>query len=363
MHKSRHHPILDRQPQLRAAADAAGFECLDTDWRGLSAMYRFQCREGHLFQRTLQTFGRALEAKCPLCAAASNFGRLRELSRQNGVTCLEPHWLGWDAPHRFQCEAGHAWNRKGNKALQRIGCAVCGRDAGYRRRRDDLLQRIHQTAASRGGQCLDTASPRGQRTFLFRCGAGHEWEAAGVDVLRRTWCPECARLRKVEGYRHPDGLERLQRKAAERGGACLADTYGGLGVRYRFRCAEGHEWLTTGGKVMLGSWCGVCANLNKRLGIEAAHQAARERGGECLTSVYQNTTKKMHWLCHRGHDWHAPFASIRAGHWCAQCAHMARITNPKSLAVMRYRVMDLPVDDRGVPHKPRRRATQAAVKT
>jgi len=362
MHKSRLHPILDRQPQLRATADAAGFECLDSDWRGLSAMYRFQCGAGHLFDRTLQTFGRARETKCPVCTAEANFTRLRALSQEAGVQCLESHWLGWDRPHRFQCQAGHTWTRNGNKALDRTGCPVCGRDAGYRRRRDDLLTRIHQTAAARGGVCLDTASPRGQRVFRFRCGAGHEWNAPGADVLRRTWCPECARLRKVEGYRHPDGLERLQRKAAERGGACLADTYHGLGMRYRFRCAEGHEWLTTGGKILLGSWCGVCANVNKRLGIAAAHQAARERGGQCLSSSYVNTTKKLHWLCHRGHDWYAPFASIRAGHWCAQCAHIARITNADSLARMRYRVAPLPVDERGAPPKLRKRPALAAAK-
>ncbi len=362
MHKSRPHPILDRQPQLRATADAAGFECLDSDWRGLSAMYRFQCRAGHRFDRTLQTFGRARETKCPVCTAEANFTRLRALSQEAGVQCLELHWLGWDRPHRFQCEAGHRWTRNGNKALDRTGCPVCGRDAGYRRRRDDLLTRIHQTAAARGGVCLDTASPRGQRVFRFRCGAGHEWNAPGADVLRRTWCPECARLRKVEGYRHPDGLERLQRKAAERGGACLSDAYHGLGVRYRFRCTEGHEWLTTGGKILLGSWCGVCANVNKRLGIEAAHHAARERGGQCLSSSYVNTTKKLHWLCHRGHDWYAPFASIRAGHWCAQCAHIARITKADSLARMRYRVAPLPVDERGAPQKLRKRPTLEALK-
>jgi len=75
-----------------------------------------------------------------------------------------------------------------------------------------------------------------------------------------------------------------------------------------------------------------------------------------------NTTKKLHWLCHRGHDWYAPFASIRAGHWCAQCAHIARITNADSLARMRYRVAPLPVDERGAPQKLRKRPALAAAK-
>ncbi|MFD4836906.1 hypothetical protein ACFWP0_05315 [Achromobacter sp. NPDC058515] len=338
MQNNGQHPILDRHAHLRAAADDAGFECLDSNWRGLSATYRFRCREGHLFQRTLQTFGNARETKCPECVAEANLGRLSERGLECGVRCLEPRWLGWNTPHRFQCEAGHAWSRSGQKALNHVGCAACGREAGYQRKRNNVLERLHQLAAARGGCCLSTTSAAGQRIFRFRCSEGHEWDAAGSDVLRRTWCPSCARLRKVQGYRHKDGLERLRRKAAEHGGQCLSDTYGGVEEFHRFRCAHGHEWSTTGGKILLGNWCGACANDRKRLGIEAAQAAAIERGGQCLSTVYRNTSTKLRWLCHRGHEWHAGLASIRAGHWCPQCAHMARIINAGSLAWMRYRV-------------------------
>ncbi|WP_124599269.1 hypothetical protein [Burkholderia sp. Bp8963] len=338
------HPILDRIPRLRAAADQHGFDCLDHVWKGLSAMHRFRCRQGHVFERTLQTFGRTRHSKCPACSAQAHMSRLSELVRNAGVRCLEPHWLGWDVPHRFACDQGHTWSRTGNKALRHAGCPHCGRAAGYRRRLAEGLVQLQKTAVAHGGACLSTVYTGGAGRYRFRCAQGHEWDAQGADVARRTWCPTCARLRKVTDYRLSDGLARLQHMAARRGGLCLSDTYTGVGSRYRFRCAQGHEWETLGRRILRGGWCGPCANEKKRLGIAAAHEAAQKNGGQCLSTTYRNTTTKLHWLCERGHSWHACLATIRAGHWCAECAHMARIRNPNSKAWKRYRAVPLDTD-------------------
>lgn len=78
-------PILDRDPELRAAAQRSGFTCLDQHWRGVSASYRFQCGPGHVFQRTLQTFGKARRAKCRECVAEECLATLHALSAQSGV--------------------------------------------------------------------------------------------------------------------------------------------------------------------------------------------------------------------------------------------------------------------------------------
>ncbi|WP_155274257.1 hypothetical protein [Pseudomonas chlororaphis] len=333
------HPVLDRLPRLRAAADQHGFECLDDTWKGLSAMYRFRCVQGHAFQRTLQTFGRSRELKCPECVADAHWARVHALALAAGVQCLELQWLGWKVAHRFRCKEGHVWSRVGNRALQNTDCPHCGRSSSYERKRVASLARLREVAAERGGRCLATAYAGSNHPYRFRCAAGHEWEALGGDVLRRTWCPECARLRKVEGYRHLDGLERLLGKAAAHGGRCLSDTYLGAQALYRFRCSQGHEWEAPGKRILRGGWCLKCAYDKKRLTLEDAHTAAKARGGQCLSTTYIRVSVKLHWLCDRGHSWHAPLAAIRAGHWCAECAHMARITNPKSKARMRYKVV------------------------
>ncbi|MCW7536722.1 hypothetical protein OOT46_02490 [Aquabacterium sp. A7-Y] len=135
----------------------------------------------------------------------------------------------------------------------------------------------------------------------------------------------------------PDGLQRLRQRAASNGGECLAGEYLGTQARYRFRCAKGHEWETTGNKVLLGAWCQPCTFDAKRLSIDDAHAAARARGGLCLSDRYVNVSVKLHWRCDRGHEWDAPFSTIRAGHWCRQCANLAMISNGNSKARLRYR--------------------------
>lgn len=338
------HPILDHLPRLRTAADRHGFECLDDTWNGLSAMYRFRCVQGHEFRRTLQTFGRSRELKCPECVADAHWARVHAVALAAGVQCLELQWLGWNVVHRFRCKEGHVWSRVGNRALQSTDCPHCGRSSGYERKRAASLARLREVAAERGGQCLATAYTGSNHPYRFRCAAGHEWEALGGDVLRRTWCPECARLRKVEDYRHEDGLERLRRKAAAQGGRCLSETYLGGRIQYRFRCSRGHEWDALGKRILRGAWCLTCAYDKKRLTIEDAHAAALARGGQCLSKTYTRVSVKLHWVCHRGHSWHAPFAAIRAGRWCRECAYMARITDRKSKARRRYRAVPLEMD-------------------
>ena len=56
------------------------------------------------------------------------------------------------------------------------------------------------------------------------------------------------------------------------------------------------------------------------LTIEDMHRIAAERGGKCLSTVYDNTKTKIEWECAKGHQWHATPSMIRQGQWCRQCS-------------------------------------------
>jgi hypothetical protein len=50
-------------------------------------------------------------------------------------------------------------------------------------------------------------------------------------------------------------------------------------------------------------------------------QAARAKGGRCLSTKYENSKTKMEWECKLGHRWSARFADIKTqGSWCRMCA-------------------------------------------
>jgi len=59
-------------------------------------------------------------------------------------------------------------------------------------------------------------------------------------------------------------------------------------------------------------------NDNKRT-IEACHELAKDRGGECLETEYISSKHKMRWRCHNGHEFEKMAYQIEKGAWCKYC--------------------------------------------
>lgn len=330
------HPVLDLHPQWRAYADLHGLTCLDDSWRGWRHRYTISCAKGHTSRKHLNQWTRA-DQPCSQCAAADRMARLQAAAAGIGARCLDERWLGAQARYRFVCQHGHEWSRPWAKCFVAMRCATCQHEAGRQAKmRHDGLAALQQAAGSRGGSCeADTYLGVAAR-YGFRCGQGHRWDAAGGEVLRGRWCLDCAHEAKQTTYRLPDGLERLRAAAASKGGSCLASSYVGAKARYLFRCQKNHEWHGQGAAVLRGAWCLKCAQDARRLTLTDAQHAAADRGGQCLSEAYINNATKMQWVCSRGHAWHAALATIRAGHWCKQCASMDMITRRNSKAARKY---------------------------
>ncbi len=334
------HPIVDRYAGLGDKLASLGFQCLDQVWRGRSANYRFQCQQRHAFTRNLQGVLVTRHPKCPECVGLDHTARLHALAGDAAAVCLEAAWLGYDAMHRFRCVKGHAWTRKGCVIhAKTLRCPACSAQATRRRQwLADGLQRLKRAAAARGGQCLATDYQGARNRYRFRCDQGHEWESKGTTILHQeAWCPWCFYARTTQSKLLSDGLPRIHAAARDRGGECLDATYAGTNATYRFRCASGHEWSAKGASILVGGWCRACFDSRRRLGMEVAHKMAADRGGRCLSTEYVTALSKLHWLCHRGHAWYAPISSIRRGCWCAECAHMNKLSSRTSKARLRYR--------------------------
>jgi hypothetical protein len=65
-------------------------------------------------------------------------------------------------------------------------------------------------------------------------------------------------------------------------------------------------------------------------------RVAIERGGKCCSISYANVDTKMIWECHRGHFWIAPPMRVLTGSWCPLCARLDRICRPGSAARYKY---------------------------
>jgi hypothetical protein len=330
------HEMLRR---LRAAAQEAGMQCLFTEWMDATAMYAFQCINGHQFTRQANTVYAAPLA-CKECRDQEMFQRAHHAAQAKGGKCLEDRYLGGSVPHRFVCTHGHEWAVIPYRvAIHGSWCKQCAIvERGRRKALADGLERLQHLAAQHGGICLSDVYTTTAAHYRFRCDMGHEWETAGHIVLAGGWCRQCEC--KIRGLRArlTDGLARLQQIANDKGGDCLTEEYAGTDAHYRFRCQNGHEWDAIGNKIVMGSWCMTCIHDSYKLRIELMHQIAQERGGMCLSDHYVNARTKLEWECHRGHRWHARPNGICSGAWCPECAHLNKVISPTSKAREKYQL-------------------------
>ncbi|XNL06923.1 hypothetical protein Q2T91_11185 [Ralstonia pseudosolanacearum] len=249
--------------------------------------------------------------------------RVRERLSERGHELLDTEWRGWNASYRFRCAHGHETSRTGSHASRfLIECPTC-RDA-------EKLARLQQVARQAGGECLSSIYVGRSAMHRFRCGHGHEFEARASKVIEGSWCRHCARLKHRQTIRDPNGLARLQETARQRGGECLSRTYTRLADAYRFRCADGHEWSTSGQEITRGAWCGLCAYKARseaylrKDGLAELHRLAQDHGGECLSDQYGGAKAFYRFRCRAGHEWRTAAARIFRGAWCPSCAYEDR---------------------------------------
>lgn len=311
---------VDQLKQLRKALSSYGLKLLDSEWQGWNAQYRIRCRQGHEASRC----GSHLYYKlvtCPVCRDAEALRQLDQIARRAGGRCLSEQYAGRRARYQFVCRDGHVFEKSVDSLQQGTWCVFCARAQHSKRMADpDGMKRMQAAARARGGKCLATSYTKLGDRYRFRCSDGHEWETVGFEVVRGAWCRLCANREKSEAYRRTDGLQAMQAQAVKRGGVCLATEYVGNDAYYRFRCEHDHEWEATGAKIFRGSWCPRCQNQGNVYGIADMRRFAKTHGGRCLSRVYTNSVTKLEWECAHGHRWQAVPGSIVAGRWCRVCA-------------------------------------------
>lgn len=234
--------------------------------------------------------------------------RLHEIARAKGGECLEQHYMGSRAEHRFRCANGHEWMADADRVLRGRWCIRCA-NAKKAHKHRHTIEHIQNAAIQRGGKLLSKEYHRANERLLWECLKGHQWEAKYNTVRDGSWCPRCARY----------STEELQQVASSRGGNFLSRECLGVNKHHEWQCSLGHRWSAKLANVLRGTWCPECA-ANRPLDINEMREIAANRGGECLSDLYKNAKSKLVWRCHRGHEWQAvPFSVKNNGTWCPQC--------------------------------------------
>jgi hypothetical protein len=116
-------------------------------------------------------------------------------------------------------------------------------------------------------------------------------------------------------------LDEVKEVAKQKGGKCLATEYKNNKESIEWKCGVcNHIWKNNFKSINLDNqWCPSCSGrLNNNL--EVVRKLAKERGGECLSRIYENNKKNLLWKCGDcEHIWEARFDRVKSGTWCPNC--------------------------------------------
>ena len=239
--------------------------------------------------------------------------------------CLSDNYINSQTNLIWKCKNGHTWQATYANIKNGTWCKICSLEKASMRRRTPI-EYFKQYAILKGGICLSN-NYENQKTILkFKCDIGHVWEVSGGSIKGgQTWCSRCAGTYKADTAElQVERLNEIIQIAKSHGGECLSDRYINQKTKLKFRCKEGHIWLTTSPVIKKGCWCKRCsssrANDWKRHTIDTYREIIESKGGKLHTKEFKNSADtKLLVECGKGHQWLAFPGHIKRGLWCRKC--------------------------------------------
>jgi len=306
---------------MRSLARGMGGHCISPLYVNSDTPLRWQCAAGHQWRAVPASIRKG--SWCPACAGVKRgtIQEMRKIAGSRGGACLSEGYRNTDTKLSWRCSAGHEWSAAPTHIKKGHWCPWCARVARL------TLEEMRRIAAATLGQLLSTECFGSSIPLRWRCAVGHEWDARPASIKSGTWCPSCARNRKLE-------LEEMREIARHRGGKCLSTTYKNGRTPLWWECERGHRWKARPARVKSGTrrkgtWCLECYNSKRvflpKQSIQAMRELASTRGGKCLSTEYVGSKNSLTWQCAYEHRWEAAPSRIVQGSWCPVCAHNQRL--------------------------------------
>ena|ERR1035437_10341072 len=113
----------------------------------------------------------------------------------------------------------------------------------------------------------------------------------------------------------------LKKAAKEKGGECLSSEYTGLYEKYDWKCKQGHTWSTNFYSIYTGSWCSICYNIARvKKSVKLVAEFAKRKGGKLLTPDVESDEVMLKLQCAKGHTWEIKPTLNAVKPWCPKCA-------------------------------------------
>lgn len=287
----------------QTAAEHGGL-CLSTTYVNThKTKMKWQCAKGHVFETYYKIIRKG--SWCTICATGLySLEEVRAFCAEKGGKCLSAQYKNVKTKMLFECRKAHRWEAVFHSLVTRgTWCGKCSMNMPE-------IEELHQHASSKGGKCHSLEFINGHASYDWTCAEGHSWSAMWYSVKAGRWCGICSQPR--------GNIETLQMEAEKHGGKCLSTKYVDINTRYLWECKEGHQFEMRAIKVRCrGRWCRHCAY--GMYSIEEIREICNTRGGEFLGGDHIRTHLKYDFRCALGHEWRTSLGVVISGSWCPRC--------------------------------------------
>ena len=175
----------------------------------------------------------------------------------------------------------------------------------------------------------------------WKCGKGHEWQAAIVNRNSGRSCPYCSGRYAVKGE---NDLQTINPNLAKEwnfeknNGLTPMDVLPNSNKKIWWKCIKGHEWQARINSRNSENGCPYCAGRYVTIGendLETVNPTlAKEwnyekNKGLTPVEVMANSNKKAWWKCSKGHEWQAPINNRNSGNGCPVCDSERKTSFPE----------------------------------
>ena len=166
----------------------------------------------------------------------------------------------------------------------------------------------------------------------WKCGKGHEWEAACYSRIAGNQCPICSGRKVLVGYNDLSTLApeiALQWHPSKNSDCTPKDVTINSHRKVWWLGPCGHEWRASIADRNSGRGCPYCAGKKVLKGYNdlqtvnptlAKEWNYEKNNGLTPEEVIPGSGQNVWWKCQRGHEWQAAIGSRNAGRGCPYCS-------------------------------------------
>jgi len=232
----------------------------------------------------------------------------------------------------WRCKKGHKWQARIYSRSYGAKCPYCSGKVVYK---DTCLWTINPSLGrewhptKNGKLTPKDVTPFSHRKIWWRCKKGHVWEATIHNRSNGKGCPYCSGhiVCKDNCLSSINPSLAKQWHLTRNGKLTPKDVTAGANRKVWWRCKKGHEWQAVIRDRNRGTGCPYCCNQKvcddnclQTVNPTLAREWHPTLNGKLTPrDVTRGSTKKVWWICNKGHEWMAVIGNRRRGDSCPYC--------------------------------------------